>query len=81
VFGVGPDSSLLRALNAGGGGEQALGRHVVAALLNAAHPNINYAYTVAQVIAMVQSAYATGNFEGVKDTLEDNNELEGDIGS
>jgi hypothetical protein len=54
---------------------------VVAALLNAAHPNINYAYTVAQVIAMVQSAYATGNFEGVKDTLEDNNELEGDIGS
>lgn len=79
VFGVGPNISLLRALNLGGGGEKALDRHAVAALLNAAHPNVDYAYSVADVINMVQNAYATGNFEGVKNLFETNNELEGDI--
>jgi len=81
VFSVGPDVTLLQALNTGGGGEAALGRHAVAALLNAAHPNINYEYSVGEVIAMVQDAYATGDYEGTKDILEDYNELEGDINS
>ena len=35
VFGVGPAVTLLEALKTGGGGEAALGRHAVAALLNA----------------------------------------------
>ena len=73
VFGV--DASfnphmLLDALGLGGGGESALARHAAAALLNAANPNINYQYTAAQVIAGVQNAYATGNFETFKNALE-----------
>jgi hypothetical protein len=83
VFGVPrvPDVRLLQALNTGGGGESALGRHAVAALLNAAHPNIDYFFTQAEVIQMVQDAYASGDYEGTKDTFEIFNELEGDINS
>jgi hypothetical protein len=60
VFGVNdPDyPTLVQALGTGGGGFDALGRHAVAALLNAAHTHVEYAYTVAQVIAAVQGAYA-----------------------
>ncbi|MCC6456182.1 MAG: hypothetical protein IT328_14605 [Caldilineaceae bacterium] len=73
VFGVSATfnpHSLLDAVWLGGGGERALARHAVAALLNAAQPNVNYAYTTAEVIAGVQNAYATGNFEPFKNTLE-----------
>ena len=44
VFGVvDPDDlTLMEALWAGGGGKYALGRHAVAALLNAAHPDVDY---------------------------------------
>jgi hypothetical protein len=73
VFGV--DASfdphtLLDAVWLGGGGEFALARHAVAALLNAAHPAVNYQFTEAQVIAGVQNAYATGNFEPFKIQLD-----------
>ena len=47
----------------------------MAALLNAASPEVDYAYTAAEVIAMVQNAYATGDFNGPKDMLEMENEL------
>jgi hypothetical protein len=79
VFGVGPDNTLLHVLKTGGGKDKALGRHAVAALLNAAHPNINYFFSEAEVIQMVQDAYASGDYEDVKDILEAENELEGDI--
>jgi uncharacterized repeat protein (TIGR01451 family) len=64
VFGVDATGSptLLDAVWAGGGGENALLRHSVAALLNAASPDVDYAYTTAEVIAIVQNAYATGDF-------------------
>lgn len=77
VFGVDApgDQTLLEALGAGGGEEGALGRHAVAALLNAANPNVGYFYSEAEVIALVQGAYATGDFEAVKDLLEAQNEL------
>ncbi|MBI4304239.1 MAG: hypothetical protein HY665_07900 [Chloroflexi bacterium] len=75
VFGVGPHVTLLKALQTGGGGAFALGRHAVAALLNAASSNVDYPLAEAQVIALVQNAYATGTFEGVKNTLEGYNEL------
>ena len=76
VFGVDASFSatLGAALRQGGGGELALGRHAVAALLNASNPEVDYAYTTAQVIALVQEAYATGDFEGVKDLFEEANE-------
>jgi hypothetical protein len=46
----------------------------VAALLNAAHPDINYLYTVDEVISMVQKAYRTRNFEEIKNLFEVQNE-------
>ncbi len=77
VFGVDAsfDKTLLGAAQQGGGGEKALGRHAVAALLNAANPGVDYAFTESEVIAMVQQAYASGDFEGIKNTLEAENEL------
>jgi hypothetical protein len=81
VFGVTPsfgDKTLLQTLMQGGGDEAALGRHAVAGLLNAANPNINYAYTEAEVIAIVQKAYETGDFETAKNLLAEQNELEWD---
>ena len=68
VFGVSYNKTLLSALKAGGGGEKALGRHATAALLNAANANVNYAFTEAQIITMVQDAYANGTFEATKNT-------------
>ncbi len=78
VFGVNVtygNPTLLDALRRGGGGEKALGRHAVAALLNASNSGVPYLYSVAQVIAIVQNAYATGDFEGAKALLEAQNEL------
>ena len=77
VFGVQDDPrlTLLGALSRGGGGVNALGRHAVAALLNSSHSNISYAYTAAQIIAMVRGAYAAGTFESVKNLFAAQNEL------
>lgn len=76
VFGVDAsfDKDLLGALKQGGGGEKALGRHAVAALLNTASGGVSYDYSTAEVIALVQDAYASGDFEGAKSLLEAANE-------
>ncbi len=76
VFGVDAsfDKDLLGALQQGGGGEKALGRHAVAALLNSASGGVSYDYSTADVIALVQEAYASGDFEGAKNLLEAANE-------
>lgn len=83
VFGVndpvGNGLTLLQALQRGGGGNAALGRHAVAAILNASNPNISYAYTVSQIIAMVQNAYATGNYEATKNLFAAENEKGADL--
>jgi hypothetical protein len=72
VFGVNYNSSLtlLGALNQGGGGFAALGRHATAGLLNAAHPDVDYGLTTSQVIALVQNAFATNNPEPAKNQLD-----------
>ena len=77
VFGVASTfgGTLLEALERGGGKEMALGRHATAALLNAASGGVNAYYTGAEVIAMVQDAYAYGNFNYYKNMLEAANEL------
>jgi hypothetical protein len=74
VFGVPYDVTLHTALRTGGGAEKALGRHAVAALLNAASPDVDFAFTEAEIIALVQDAWATGDFETAKDQLADANE-------
>lgn len=58
VFGVdlfSPDITLEMAANARGGGVKKLARHGTAALLSAAHPDVDYPFTVAEVIALVQA--------------------------
>jgi hypothetical protein len=77
VFGVNdPDNpTLLQALRRGGGGYKALGRHAVAALLNAASQNVSYLYTRPEIISMVQSAYSTGKYDPIKNLFEAQNEL------
>ena len=76
TFGVNSSftTTLIGAVAQGGGGEKALGRHAVAALLNSASGGVSYAYTTAEVIALVQGAYTSGNFETAKDLLEGENE-------
>jgi len=68
------ETTLLGALWSGGGGEYALGRQAVAALLNAAHPHVDYYYTEREVIDTVQDAYERGKFENAKDRLEKHND-------
>jgi hypothetical protein len=60
------NNTLLQALSFGGGSDltgaaKILLRAAVAALLNAAHPNIDYPRTAAQIIADVNAALASGN--------------------
>lgn len=77
VFGVTSsfDGTLIEALIRGGGGENALGRHAVAALLNAAHSGVDYDLSTAEVIQIVQDAYGPGgDFEDAKNTLAALNE-------
>jgi cysteine-rich repeat protein len=75
VFGVDAsfELTLLGALKQGGGGEKALGRQAVAALLSASSDGVSYFDTVAGIISRVQAAYASGDFEIVKDLLDEEN--------
>ena len=54
-------------------------RHAVAAILNAAHPDVEYSMTVAEIIAAVQAAYESGDFEPLKDQLDEYNNMGGDM--
>ena len=72
------DPTLLQAVVAPGGGINALARHAVAALLNAAHPDVNSYYTVEEVIQLVKDALdgvGPYSIEETKDLLEWANEL------
>jgi hypothetical protein len=77
VFGVtiagDEDLTLRQALNLGGGDENALARAAVAALLNAASDEVNYEFTVEEVIAKVQNAIESGNIEAVKNQFDREN--------
>jgi hypothetical protein len=69
-----PGRSLLDVLSTGGGGLEALGRHVVAALLNAASSGVSYNLTTAQVVAEFGRVYPGGDYEGLKNRLAGYNE-------
>lgn len=78
IFGVDANfgaETLLEVLKQGGGGEKALGRHAVAALLNSATGGVSYEYSTVEVIALVQQAYNTGQFNPIKGLLETQNEM------
>jgi hypothetical protein len=70
-----PGKTLLQVLSQGGGHLNALGRHAVAALLNAASGGVDYVYTPAQVIAAFNAAYASGDYEMQKNIFATENEL------
>ena len=72
IFGVPYDKTLLEALQTGGGGKRALARHAVAALLNISNDSVDYAYTLAQLIDIVQRGWETP--EAAKDLFEVQNE-------
>lgn len=69
-----PGKTLGEVVQLGGGGLNALGRHTVAALLNAASLEVNYGMTTAQVIAAFNAAYASGSYEAQKNVFEGFNE-------
>ena len=60
-----PGMTLLQVLGQGGGGLKALGRHTVAALLNAASGGVDSGYTTAEVIAAFNAAYASGSYDAL----------------
>lgn len=74
VNGFNPNITLLDALNLGGGGKNALARHAVAGLLNSAATGVDYGMSTGEVIDAVQAAFASGDFETVKNPLEALNE-------
>ena len=67
-----PGMTLLQVLSTGGGGLNALGRHTVAALLNAANPNVSY--DVADVIGAFNAVFPGGDYEGLKNIFAGFNE-------
>lgn len=71
-----PGKTLLDVLKLGGGGLNALGRHTVAALLNAASSDVDYDRSVAKVIAMFNEVYPSSNseYEQVKNVFNFFNE-------
>jgi hypothetical protein len=69
------DPSLMQALNANGGGINAMARHAVAALLNACDPDIDYPMTVDGVITAIQAVVSDGDIQGLKDELDLSNNL------
>lgn len=66
--------SLSEALDLRGGDVNALTRHAVAALLNAASEDVSYDLTTDQVTSMFKAAVDGGDVEGTKDKLEGYNE-------
>jgi hypothetical protein len=72
IFGT---MTLLDVLNEGGGKERALGRHAVAALLNAASAGVNYDLTEAQVRSEFLAALGNRTtVEAAKDRFQDFNQ-------
>jgi len=70
-----PGMTLLQVLSQGGGGLNALGRHTVAALLNAAASGVDYPLSVQEVIDAFNAVFPGGDYETLKDQLEGFNEL------
>jgi hypothetical protein len=65
-----PGMTLVQVLKLEGAGLNALGRHAVAALLSAASPEVDYQMSVADVIGAFDAAYASGDYETLKNRLD-----------
>jgi hypothetical protein len=69
-----PGMTLVEVASTGGGGLEALGRHTVAALLNAASSGVDYDLTTAQVISAFNAVYPGGDYETLKNRFESLNQ-------
>jgi len=69
-----PGKTLLQVVSQGGGGLVALGRHTVAALLNAASAGVDYGMSTASVIAEFNAQYNGSAIEATKDKFASLNE-------
>jgi hypothetical protein len=67
-------TTLMQALNMGGGGLRKLARQGTAALLNAAHGGVDFELDVATVIAVVHAAIVTGQYEPLATILDNYNQ-------
>jgi hypothetical protein len=74
-----PGKTLLQVLGQGGGGLNALGRHTVAALLDAAS-TIDYGLSTANVIDQFNAVYPDGDYEGQKNLFAARNERDCPLG-
>lgn len=72
-----PGRTLVQVLGQGGGGLHALGRHTVAALLNASNPDVNYRWTAEQVVEMFNDVYpgTKAEYEALKNQFERENQM------
>lgn len=77
VFGVSSSFGDLGTVvnSPGGGHERQMAFHAVAALLNAAHPDVPYPMTTGEVIGAVQAAYLSGDFAAAHNLFEGYNEI------
>jgi hypothetical protein len=71
-----PGMTLAQVAGLGGGGLNALGRHTVAALLNAASPGVDYDLTTTEVIDLFNAAFPGSNsaYETLKNQFEQLNQ-------
>jgi hypothetical protein len=71
-----PGMTLLQVLEQSGGGLAALGRHTVAALLNTASADVDYAHTTTGfIVDEFNSVFPNGDYEGLKNIYAGFNEL------
>ena len=71
-----PGRTLLQVLQQGGGGPNNLGRQTVAALLNAANPDVDYPFTPEQVISMFNDTFpgSQSDYSELRDVFEEAND-------
>jgi hypothetical protein len=69
-----PGKTLAEVLALNGGGIDALGRHAVAALLNATSPGVDFELEAAAVVREFNRVYPDGDYEMVKNRLAAMNE-------
>ena len=69
-----PGMTLLQVLQNGGGGLDALGRHTVAALLNAGNDDVAFELSAASVISSFNAAFPGGDYEALKNRFAGLNE-------
>lgn len=78
IISSGENPTLLQALHAEGDGINKLARQAVTALLNAANPNVDYHFSVTQIIDLTQRAIMNNDYS-IADEFESYNVIDGNV--